>query len=333
MKTLALALQGGGSHGAFAWGIIDRLLEEDLKIDGLVGTSAGAMNASVTAYGLMIGGRQGAKDKLREFWTKISKAGKNSPLQPSFIDLMMHKGDMDFSPFFQMFNMMTEIFSPYQFNPLDINPLRDVLLDVIDFDELRKCTKTKLFVCATNALTCRPKVFDLPQISVDAVLASACLPFLFKAVEIDNNAYWDGGYMGNPPIFPLIKYSNSDDILLVKINPIKIKDIPKSSKDIQDRVNEISFNSSLMQEMAMINFKNQLIEKGIEIEGHRLVHYHAISADEALEDLSISSKLNSTWDFLEYLHNLGRRYASEWLQENWKHVGVKSSIDLEKTFL
>jgi NTE family protein len=139
--------------------------------------------------------------------------------------------------------------------------------------------------------------------------------------------------MGNPPIFPLIKYSNSDDILLIKINPIKIKDIPKSSKDIQDRVNEISFNSSLMQEMAMIHFKNQLLEKGVALEDHRLVHFHAISADEALEDLSISSKLNSTWDFLEYLHNLGRRYASEWLQENWKHVGVKSSIDLEKTFL
>ncbi|GIV43020.1 MAG: alpha/beta hydrolase [Bacteroidia bacterium] len=333
-KRLGIAIQGGGAHGAFTWGMLERLLDlPDLEVVGVVGTSAGAMNASCLAYGLNSGGPEKAKEILATFWKKISQKSKYSLLQPSFLDLMMHKGDMDFSPGYNLFTMMTHLFSPYQLNPLNINPLKDVIEEVIDFDVLKQAYQPKLFLCATNVLTCKPKVFMGQELSADACMASACLPFMFQAVEIDGNAYWDGGYMGNPPIFPLIKYTDVDDILILKINPIKIKNIPKTSKDIEDRINEISFNSSLMAEIKMVHFINQLIDKGILIEGLRKIRFHAISADEALEDFSISSKLNASWDFIEHLYGLGRRYAKEWIEENYQFVGEKETIDVQKVFL
>lgn len=333
-KRIGIAIQGGGAHGAFTWGMLDKLLElPDLEIVGVVGTSAGAMNASALAYGLNVGGPEKAKEILARFWKRISQKSKFSILQPSFLDLLMHKGDMDFSPGYNFFNIMTHIFSPYQLNPLNINPLKDVIEEIIDFELLKKTTKPKLFLCATNVLTCKPKVFMGEELSSDACMASACLPFMFQAVEIDHNAYWDGGYMGNPPIFPLIKNTDVDDILILKINPIKIKNIPKTAKDIEDRINEISFNASLMAEMKMMHFINQLLEKGVNLEGYRKIRFHAISADEALEEFSISSKLNTTWDFLEHLHGVGIRYAKEWINENYELIGVKSSIDVEKVFL
>lgn len=333
-KRIGIAIQGGGAHGAFTWGMLEKFLElSDLEIVGVVGTSAGAMNASCLAYGLNLGGPEKAKETLASFWKKISQKSKFSMLQPSIFDLMMHKGDMDFSPGYNLFSIMTHVFSPYQLNPLNINPLKEVIEEVIDYDILKKTSKTKLFLCATNVLTCKPKVFMGEELSADACMASACLPFMFQAVEIDYNAYWDGGYMGNPPIFPLIKHTDVDDILILKINPIKIKDIPKTAKDIEDRINEISFNASLMAEMKMIHFINQLIDKGVNLEGCRKIRFHAISADEALEDLSISSKLNASWDFLQYLHDVGKRYATEWIDENYECIDVKDSIDVEKVFL
>ncbi len=333
-KRLGIAIQGGGAHGAFTWGMLEKFLElPDLEIVGVVGTSAGAMNASALAYGLNVGGPEKAKEVLATFWKRISQKSKYSMLQPSILDLMMHKGDMDFSPGYNFFSIMTHIMSPYQLNPLNINPLKDVIEETIDFDLLKKASKTKLFLCATNVLTCKPKVFMGEELSADACMASACLPFMFKAVEINYNAYWDGGYMGNPPIFPLIKNTDVDDILILKINPIKIKEIPKTAKDIEDRINEISFNASLMSEMKMIHFINTLLDKGVNLEGCRKIRFHAVSADEALEDLSISSKLNATWDFLQYLHDVGKRYATEWIEENYESVGVKDSIDVAKVFL
>ncbi len=333
-KRIGIAIQGGGAHGAFTWGILEKLLDlPDLEIVGVVGTSAGAMNASALSYGLNVGGPEKAKEVLSNFWKKISQKSKYSILKPSLLDLMMHKGDMDLSPGYNLFSMMTHIFSPYQLNPLNINPLKEVLEEVIDFEVLKKATKTKLFLCATNVLTCKPKVFMGEELSADACMASACLPFMFQAVEIDYNAYWDGGYMGNPPIFPLIKNTDVDDILILKINPIKIKEIPKTAKDIEDRINEISFNASLMAEMKMIHFINKLLDKGVALEGCRKIRFHAISADEALEEFSISSKLNASWDFIIYLHDIGKRYASEWLQESYDLIGVKDSIDIEKVFL
>jgi len=331
---LALAFQGGGAHGAFTWGVMDRLLEEDIEIGGLCGTSAGAMNATMVAYGLQIGGPQGAKDMMRKFWTKISEAGKNSPLQPTPLDDSMHPGDMDFSPGYKYFNLMSLLYSPYELNPLNINPLRDILNELIDFDRLRDCDKTKLFLCATNISNCRVKVFHLPEITVDAVLASACIPRLFQAVVIDEVPYWDGGFIGNPPLFPLIEETDCNDILLVKLNPVFLDEVPKTAADIEDRMNEVSFNASLMWEMRYIHFKNKLVKMGID-EGGRLheVYLHAISADEALGHLGYSSKLNTTWKFLETLHQLGRRYADMWIKENLEHVGHKTTYDIVKNFL
>ena len=333
-KRIGVAIQGGGAHGAFTWGILEKFLEmPDLEIVGVVGTSAGAMNASALAYGLNLGGPEKAKEILGKFWRRISQKSKYSMLQPSFLDLMMHKGDMDFSPGYNLFSIMTHVWSPYQLNPLNVNPLKDVIEELIDYEFLKKATKPKLFLCATNVLTCKPKVFMGEELSADACMASACLPFMFQAVEINYNAYWDGGYMGNPPIFPLIKNTDVDDILILKINPIKIKNIPKTAKDIEDRINEISFNGSLMAEIKMIHFINELIDKGVNLEGLRKIRIHAVSADEALEEFSISSKLNSTWDFLQYLHGVGRRYATEWIEENYESLCVKETIDLKKVFL
>jgi NTE family protein len=248
-KTVNLALQGGGSHGAFAWGVLDRLLEDGrIKIEGISATSAGAMNATVLAYGLAEGGTEGARSALAFFWRNIAEAARTSPLQPSPLDRLLHNHWLDFSPAFQMLDLMTRVFSPYQLNPLNINPLRDVLVQSVDFEQLRRCSSAKLFLSATNVRTGKVKIFNTSEITPDAVLASACLPFLFQAVEIDGEAYWDGGYMGNPAIFPLIYECVSTDVVIVHINPLARPDVPRTSGEIMNRINEISFNSSLMRE-------------------------------------------------------------------------------------
>jgi NTE family protein len=331
---VALAFQGGGAHGAFTWGVMDRLLEEEIEIAGISGTSAGAMNAAIVAHGLQIGGREGARELLHKFWYKISEAGKKGILQPTPLDDVLHPGEMDYSPGFNWFNLMTLMFSPYELNPLNINPLKDILEELIDFEKLRNCDKTRLFVCATNVYNCRVKVFHLPEITVDALLASACLPFLFQSVVIDGIPYWDGGYMGNPPIFPLIEETDTKDILLVKINPVVSEKIPKTAREIEDRLNEISFNSSLMWEMRWINFKNKLVRQGFDEDGRlREIYIHTISADEALAHLGYSSKLNTTWKFLMTLRTIGRTYAEKWLNESLPYVGKQSSCDIYKSFL
>lgn len=333
-KKISLALQGGGSHGAFTWGILERLIEEDvLDIRGLCGTSAGAMNAAIAVYGFQKNGNKGAIDLLSAYWKKISKSSQYSPLQPTWLDSSLYPGELDFSPGYQMFNFMTNIFSPYQFNPLDFNPLREILLDLIDFEHLKN-SPVKLFVCATNVLKCKPKVFDLGSMSVDAILASSCLPFLFKAVEINKEFFWDGGYMGNPPIYPLIDGTDTSDILLLKVNPIEIKEVPKTVKEIQDRINDISFNNSLMAEMRMVYFKDKIFNMGVDIRGRlRKIHFHAITADKALESYSLSSKFNTSWDFLNTLRKKGRECAEEWLKESFDKVGNESSINLKKVYL
>jgi NTE family protein len=217
-KKISLALQGGGSHGAFTWGIMERLLEEDvLDIKGICGTSAGAMNAAITAYGLHKGGNAGAIDLLEKFWKKVADSAKYSPLQPSWLDSALYPGDMNFSAGFQFFSLMTQTLSPYQFNPMDINPLRNIVEELIDFEALHH-SHVKVFACATNVKTCKPKIFKGKEITADALMASACLPLLFKAVEINGEFYWDGGYMGNPSIYPLIDHTDSNDILLLKVN-------------------------------------------------------------------------------------------------------------------
>jgi len=265
-RPINLALQGGGSHGAFTWGVLDRLLEDGrLEVEGISGTSAGAMNAAVLAYGLARGGRDGAREMLATFWHRIADAARLSPLQPSPLDRLLSVGNMDLSPSWFLFDNLSRLFSPYELNPLNINPLADVLRDVIDFEWLaEQCAGevVRLFLCATNVKTCKIKVFQGREISAEAVLASACLPFIFHAVEIDGEAYWDGGYMGNPPIFPLIYHTTGSDVLIVQINPINIAEVPKRAPEIMDRINEVSFNSSLMREFRTIAFVTRLIDDG-----------------------------------------------------------------------
>ena len=331
VKKIDLALQGGGAHGAYSWGVIDRLLDEPLiEIDGICGTSAGAMNGVCTIYGLKKGGRNLAKHTLVKFWHKISEAGKTSMLQPSWFDKMMSPGNMDYSPLYKFFSFTSETMAPSQFNPLGINPLEKILNDLIDFDELHKMNPPKLFVCATNVKTCESKIFGPSEITSKAIMASACLPYLFKAVEINGEYYWDGGYMGNPPLSPLTEGTvGTDDILLVKVNPFKISKVPESVEDIKDRVNEISFNSSLALEIKHLEFINSLVDDGVTMNGKlKRINLHCLSADKTLGDFNISSKLNTTWDFLMHLKNIGYQACDSWIKTNYDNIGKTSTFHI-----
>ncbi len=330
-KKIDVALQGGGAHGAYTWGVLDRLLDDErVEIDGICGTSAGAMNGVCTIYGLKKGGRNLAKHLLVKFWHKISEAGKQSVLQPTILDKMTSKGNMDFSLGYKFFTMAAENLSPSQLNPLGFNPLEKILNGLIDFEELQRIKPPKLFVCATNVLTCQAKVFGPSEITAKTILASACLPYIYKAVEIDGEFYWDGGYMGNPPLEPLINNTvDCDDILLVQINPFKIEKVPTSNEEIKDRMNEISFNSSLLHEIRQIEFKCSLVEKGITLDGGlRKTHLHSISGDQDLSELNLSSKLNTTWDYLMNLKNMGYAACTKWLDENYENIGKISTLKL-----
>jgi len=335
VKIVNLALQGGGSHGAFAWGVLDRLLEDDrIEIEGVSATSAGAMNAAVLSYGLGQNGRDGARRALALFWRNIADAGRFSPLQPGLFDRLTHNHALETSPAFVMFDMMSRLMSPYEFNPWNWNPLRKVLEDSIDFEELRAKNPLKLFLSATNVRTGKIKVFENAEITADAVLASACLPFLFQSVEIDGEAYWDGGYMGNPAIYPLIYQCNSRDVIVVHINPIERHEVPRNARDILNRMNEISFNSSLMREMRAIAFVTRLIDEGTIPESKmKRMYVHAIEAETFMRDLSVVSKLNCDWDFLTHLRDEGRARAEHWIEHHVQALGRDSSIDLKQQYL
>lgn len=335
MRMLNVALQGGGAHGAFTWGVLDRLLEEeDLQIAAISGTSAGAMNAAVMADGLVEGGRQGAKNELARFWSEMSGASKalDPWLRPmnSFTDML----GFDSAPLYSFMDALTRTFSPYELNPLNINPLRDVLTKIIDFERMRACEELQIFVTATNVETGQPRVFTREEITVDTLLASGCLPFLFQAVEIDGVPYWDGGYVGNPSIWPLYYQSPAGDVLLVQINPVMRKGVPKKALDIVNRQNEISFNSSLIAEMRAIHFVSDLIERGVLGEPeYRRVNMHMIIPPDGVHEMTADSKMNASWEFFSLLHQLGRDETEKWLKENKKMIGVDSTLDIAKTFL
>ncbi|MBI3706956.1 MAG: patatin-like phospholipase family protein [Proteobacteria bacterium] len=335
VKKVNLALQGGGAHGAFTWGVLDRLLEDDrLAIEGISGTSAGAMNGAVLAYGMMEGGRDGARRLLRDFWKRVADQARFSIFQPTLFDRLLGNRNLDFSWAFQAFDLMTRVLSPYQYNPRDVNPLRDVLGGFIDFDRLRRYDGIKLFVSATNVRSGKIKVFGPAELSLDVLLASACLPHMFRAIEIDGEHYWDGGYMGNPAMFPLIYNCRSSDIMLVEVNPIRIEEVPTTARAIIDRVNDISFNATMMREMRAISLVTWLIDQ------HRLtgktqlrrIHFHMVQAQEEMEHYGVSSKFNCDWDFLLDLHRLGRQIAEKWLQQNFDKIGTDSSVDLHNLF-
>ena len=335
-KTINLALQGGGAHGAFTWGVLDRLLEEErLAFEGISATSAGAMNGAVLAYGLTIGGRDGARTALTEFWRRVSDHARLSPLQPSPFDRITKDFSLTASPAFAFAAFMTRLWSPYQFNPLNLNPLLDALLASVDFGTLQSpdCP-IKLFLSATNVRTGKIKVFERREISASAVMASACLPSLFHAVEIDGEAYWDGGYMGNPPLFPLIYHCESADILVVHLNPLYRSEVPYTADEILNRINEVSFNSSLMREMRAVAFVSRLItENRIKDLGLKQVLIHGVANDELINGLNAVSKYNADWDFITFLRDEGRRCASDWLARNFSRLGVESTVDIEQTYL
>jgi NTE family protein len=335
VKTLNLALQGGGAHGAFAWGVLDRLLEDErIGFEGVSATSAGAMNAAVLAYGLAEGGRDGARRALAGFWRRVAHAGVMSPLQPSWLDRITHNHTLDNSPAFVVFDLLTRLMSPYQLNPMGFNPLREVLDQSVDFAVLRAKSPVKLFLSATNVRTGKIRVFKGHDVSLDAVMASACLPFLFRAVEIDGEAYWDGGYMGNPAIYPLIYNCDSADVVLVHINPIERDDVPTTATAILNRINEISFNSSLIREMRAIAFVTKLIDEGKIADGEmRRMLIHSIEAKDFMSGLSVTSKLNADWEFLTHLRDVGRAQAESWLARAFDLLGRESSISLQGRYL
>jgi len=334
-KKVGIALQGGGAHGAFTWGVLDRLLEEDaIEAEAMCGTSAGALNAVTCAYGLHLGGPAKAKELLEKLWRKVSLSG-SFMFKPGIFDKAYGNGDIYNSAGYMMFNAISQILSPYNFNPYNYNPLKDILNDLIDFKELHLYNKKKLFICATNVKTNRAKIFSNKDITVDSVLASSCLPLLFQAVEIDGEYYWDGGYMGNPPIFPIITNTTLKDIVLVKINSININSVPTTARDIADRVNEISFNSSLINEMRLIHYRNELIRNGIlkvDNKTNREIFVHTISGYSALSQLSQSSKMNISWEFLSDLRQKGRDVAEHWINTDYAEVGLKSTFDVEEHF-
>jgi NTE family protein len=323
-KKISLALQGGGSHGAFTWGVLDALLEDGrLSFDGISGTSAGAMNAVVMAQGLMQGGRDGARQALQDFWSAV--AGKlpfSSTVAASALKLMMH---------------WSNYFSPEQLNPLDHNPLRDILLLQVDFARLQAHSPVKLFVAATNANSGKVRVFRNPELSVDAVLASACLPMMNRAVEIDGEFYWDGGYAANPAVFPLFYECKSPDILLVLLAPLKHKQTPHGTQEIKARVLELAFNATFLREMRMFAHMREHVMQ-TKFHSGRLerriakVNFHVVEAQELMNELKAETKFAANMRFFEMLRDQGRLRAQAWLESNYALIGKRSSVDLSQLF-
>ena len=338
--ALNVALQGGGSHGAFAWGILDGLLEEGrFDIAAITATSAGAMNGVICAEGWRTGGREGARTALEAFWLKISHArGPFSPVSMNAIAKALDPFGVFRAARFQWFDALTSVASPYEFNPWNFNPLRDTLLECVDFDALVQEAPFQLFVAATNVKSGRAKVFKTGELCVDAILASACLPYLFQAVEVKGESYWDGGYMANPALWPLF-YEDSlpSDVLLCALNPQTLESVPNTSAAIMDRLNEITFNASLIAELRAVAFVQKLLKDDVVADQlkdrYRAVKVHAIRADEALSGLGAASKFNTDWEFLLDLKNKGRAAWQAWSSENGDAVGHHSTVDLATDFL
>jgi NTE family protein len=324
-----LALQGGGSHGAFTWGVLDRLLEESwLQIEGISGTSAGAMNAAVLVSGYQLDGAAGARAALEAFWRRVSEAAVFSPFRRSPIDALMGRWTLDHSPLFIAMDLAARMFSPYDMNPRGVNPLKKILQESIDFAHLRGAP-IKLFITATRVRTGQARVFRNADLSPDVLLASGCLPTLFQAVEIDGEDYWDGGYAGNPTITPLVRECTSSDTLLIQVNPVERDETPRSARDIISRLNEVAFNAPLLKELRMIALLRRAADAGSDEGRHwAQMRIHRIASEE-MTKLGYSSKLNAEWAFLTMLRDEGRRSADAFLAEHADSIGVRSSLDLD----
>jgi NTE family protein len=338
-KTVNLALQGGGAHGAFTWGILDRLLEEPrLDIEGLSGTSAGAINAVVLAHGLIEDGPDGARALLDRFWRQLAAFAHFSPLRPNPVERLTAGWNADGSAGQMLFDLFTRVLSPYQFNPLAMNPLRDLLEDIVDFERLRDQNLIKLYVSATNVRTGKVRIFRTEELTVDVLLASACLPSLHQAVKIGDDHYWDGGFTSNPAILPLVSDCSSADIVVVQVTPVHRPDVPVTAQDIRGRLNHIVFNAPLIRELQSIAWMQDAI-KGTKLPGGsfaerlRRVRLHHIDGQDALSPLGSSSAFNPEWEFVSYLRDQGRRRAGDWLHGTFERLGVESTADIAAKFL
>jgi NTE family protein len=328
--SIDLALQGGGAHGAFTWGVVERLLEEEwLEIEGISGTSAGAMNAAVLVDGLAKGGRAGAREALETFWRSVSRAAAFSPFQRTPLDVALGRWSLDNSPMFLAMDLLSRIYSPYELAPYAANPLEEILAKQLDFGALA-ASPVKLFITATNVETGRGRVFRNADLSPQVLLASACLPTMFKAVEIDGEPYWDGGYSGNPTLTPLIRECESDDTIIVPINPVRRPGTPTSAREILNRLNEVSFNALLVKELRMVALLRRVASEGDE-EARRWANnrYHLVE-NPLMVELGYSSKLNAEWSFLSMLRDEGRRAASAFLAEHGDSLGLRSTLPIER---
>lgn len=338
-KIVNLALQGGGAHGAFGWGILDYLLEDGrLRFEGVSASSAGAVNAVVLAQGLLNDNYEEARNTLHDFWRSMSDEGLCFTSFDPFKDYLNwgtdHPFNLESSLSYNTFDMLARMVSPYQFNPFNLNPLKTLLEDKVNFIDINKRSNLKIFLSATNVETCKLRIFTTGTLTVETVLASACLPYLFQAVEIEGEHYWDGGYIGNPAIFPLVYECQSSDVVIIHIYPIVRKGVPVTASDILNRVNEVSFNASLMREMRAISFVTKLIDnKVINDPTIKRMYIHSIRADNVMAQLNASTKLNIEWTFLTYLKDEGRRIAKIWLDENFEKIGKSSSIDIDEGFV
>ncbi len=334
-KSVNLALQGGGAHGAFTWGVLDKFLETgQFAIQGISATSAGSMNAVVLAQGMLNDEEDGARSLLQDFWYAISEHGKKlnlSVFEP--MDTLLEPY-LKAAPSFMFFNSVSNLFSPYQFNPFNYHPIENVLEGMIDFEQLKKTDKIKLFVCASNVKTGKIRIFNNPELSVEAVLASACLPKLFQAVKVNDEYFWDGGYLGNPAIFPLIYETTSPDVVVVHTVPIERDEVPTSVAEIDTRLREISFNSSLMREMRAIAFVSKLKKEGWlkkEYDSQlRTVFMHGVRESESIKNFPMSTVYKTDWRFLLSLRDLGRQAAETWLDKHFDDVGKKTTVDFDE---
>ena len=336
-KRISLALQGGGALGAYTWGALDRLLEDErIEFAAASGASAGAMCAVVLADGLHEGGRDGARTKLRQFWESVAQAGQASPYRrtPMMAFLNAFKPGWAAESYLALWaDVASKFASPYDFNPLNINPLTDVLNELVDFERVRACDKMQLFIAATNVETGRIRVFEHRELTANHVMASACLPHLFQAVEIDGEPYWDGGYTGNPALFPLFGVKDSRDIVIVQTHPLERPGVPRTATDITARINEINFNANLLSELRAIEFVARLVDESRLPEGrYRKMLVHNVSEGQALTPLGVGVDLNTDIDFFTGLFDTGRAAADRWLGAHFDALGERSTVDLAAMF-
>jgi NTE family protein len=334
-KVVSLALQGGGSHGAYTWGVVDALLEDGrIEIEGVCGTSAGGMLASSIVQGLLKAGNEGARKTMHDYWTMLGEIGKKSPIQFSAYDKAMKNFTITHNPILRMMMALTGMFSPYQLNPNNDNPLGDFVEKFFDFDLLQTAKKHKLFLCATHVATGKLRVFTGKEISKQTVLASACVPSIFQAVDVDGEYYWDGGYIGNPAIYPLIYNCETPDIIVVQIRRVYDPKLPTTGFAINNRLAEITQNTCLTREMRAIAFITKLIDDGIIPEGKlKRLHMHMIRDDMFVGSLEQVSGFVADPDFLKYLYDAGHRFGRNWLRQNFDSIGVKTTAHIEEDYI